>query len=39
MTASTMKNKINLSHAKALKRARELMRVTRVDMAQRLGLR
>jgi len=38
MTASTMKNKINLSHAKALKRARELMKVTRIEMAQRLGL-
>jgi transcriptional regulator with XRE-family HTH domain len=38
MTASTMKNKINLSHAKALKRARELMKVTRNEIAQRLGL-
>src|SRR5690606_22000837 len=29
---------INLSHAKALKRARELMKVTRVEMARRLNL-
>lgn len=38
MTASTLKNKINLSHAKALKRARELVKVTRIEMAQRLDL-
>ncbi|MFP5384445.1 MAG: hypothetical protein ACLGHN_00095 [Bacteriovoracia bacterium] len=38
MQASTMKDKINLSHAKALKRARELMKVTRIEMAKRLGL-
>lgn len=38
MQASTMKDKINFSHAKALKRARELMKVTRIEMARRLGL-
>ncbi|OFZ15347.1 MAG: hypothetical protein A2X86_17685 [Bdellovibrionales bacterium GWA2_49_15] len=38
MTASTLKNTMNLSHAKALKRAREMMKVTRIEMARRLGL-
>jgi len=38
MTRATLKEKINLSHAKALKRARELMKVTRVEMARRLNL-
>lgn len=38
MTTATLKEKINLSHAKALKRAREMMKVTRVEMAQRLNL-
>ncbi len=38
MQPTTLKNKINLSHAKALKRARELMKVSRVEMAKRLNL-
>lgn len=38
MQSATQKNKINLSHAKALKRARELMKVTRNEMARRLKL-
>lgn len=38
MATATLKEKINLSHAKALKRARELMKVTRVEMARRLNL-
>lgn len=38
MQPTTLKNKINLSHAKALKRARELMKVTRTQMANRLNL-
>ncbi len=38
MTTATLKEKINLSHAKALKRAREMMKMTRVEMARRLNL-
>ena len=38
MTTVTLKEKINLSHAKALKRAREMMKVTRIEMARRLNL-
>lgn len=38
MQATTLKDKLNLSHAKALKRARELMKVTRIEMARRLNL-
>lgn len=38
MTASTQKDRINLSNAKALRRCRELMKVTRNEVAQRLGL-
>ncbi len=38
MTTATLKEKINLSHAKALKRAREMMKVTRSEMARRLNL-
>ncbi|MFA5584362.1 MAG: helix-turn-helix transcriptional regulator [Bacteriovoracaceae bacterium] len=38
MTRATLKEKINLSHAKALKRAREMMKVTRIEMARRLNL-
>lgn len=38
MQATTQKEKINLSHAKALKRARELMKVTRIEMSRRLNL-
>ncbi len=38
MQSATLKEKINLSHAKALKRAREMMKVTRVEMARRLNL-
>jgi transcriptional regulator with XRE-family HTH domain len=38
MTTATLKERINLSHAKALKRAREMMKVTRVEMARRLNL-
>lgn len=38
MTKATLKEKINLSHANALKRAREMMKVTRVEMARRLNL-
>jgi hypothetical protein len=36
MTTATLKEKINLSHAKALKRAREMMKVTRIEMARNL---
>lgn len=38
MTTATLKEKINLSHAKALKRARVMMKVTRIEMARRLNL-
>jgi transcriptional regulator with XRE-family HTH domain len=38
MQPATQKQKINLSHAKALKRSRELMKVTRIEMASRLNL-
>lgn len=38
MTTATLKEKINLSHAKALKRAREMMKVTRIEMARKLNL-
>lgn len=38
MTAMTLKNKINLSHAKAIRRAREQMKITRVELARRLNL-
>ena len=37
MTRATLKEKINLSHAKALKRAREMMKVTRVEMAKNIS--
>lgn len=38
MQAPTMKEKINLSNAKALRRSRELLKVTRNELASRLGL-
>lgn len=38
MTTVTLKETMNLSHAKALKRAREMMKVTRLEMARRLSL-
>lgn len=34
----TLRNKINLSHAKALRRSRELLKVTRQELGIRLGL-
>ncbi len=38
MTAVTLKDKINLSHAKALRRSREQLKVTRVELALCLKL-
>lgn len=38
MQPATQKEKMNLSHAKALRRAREMMKVTRIEMASRLNL-
>lgn len=38
MQTATQKEKMNLSHAKALRRAREMMKVTRIEMARRLNL-
>lgn len=38
MQAKTLKNKINLSYANALRRSRELMKVTRNELALRLNL-
>lgn len=38
MTAVTLKDKINLSHAKALRRSREQFKVTRIELARRLNL-
>lgn len=38
MQATTLKDKINLSNAKALRRARELLKVTRSELAQKLKL-
>ena len=38
MTAVTLKDKINLSHAKALRRSREQLKVTRIELARRLKL-
>lgn len=38
MTAVTLKDKINLSHAKALRRSREQLKVTRIELARRLNL-
>jgi transcriptional regulator with XRE-family HTH domain len=38
MAAATLKDKINLSHAKALRRSRELMKVTRNELGDRLGI-
>ncbi|NOT79320.1 MAG: helix-turn-helix transcriptional regulator [Bacteriovoracaceae bacterium] len=38
MQPATQKEKMNLSHAKALRRAREMMKVTRIEMARRLNL-
>lgn len=36
MQATSLKNKINLSHAKALRRAREMLKVSRENLAQAL---
>ena len=38
MTATSMKEKINLSHAKAIRRSRELLKLTRTQLASRLGI-
>ncbi len=38
MQPATLKEKMNLSNAKALRRAREMMRVTRLQMSERLNL-
>jgi transcriptional regulator with XRE-family HTH domain len=38
MATATLKDKINLSHAKALRRSRELLKVTRNELGDRLGL-
>ena len=38
MTAMALKDKINLSHAKALRRSREQLKVTRIELARRLNL-
>jgi transcriptional regulator with XRE-family HTH domain len=38
MTAVTLKDKINLSHAKAIIRSREQLKVTRIELACRLNL-
>lgn len=36
MSVTTQKEKINLSHAKAIRRSRELLKVSRADLAARL---
>jgi transcriptional regulator with XRE-family HTH domain len=38
MQATTLKSKINLSHAKAIRRSREQLKVTRIELARRLKL-
>jgi transcriptional regulator with XRE-family HTH domain len=38
MQATTLKEKINLSHAKAIRRSRELLKLTRNEVALRLGI-
>lgn len=38
MKATTLKDKVNLSHAKALRRSREQLKVTRIELARRLNL-
>ena len=38
MQAATQNQRINLSNAKALKRAREVMKVTRIQLSSRLNL-
>ncbi len=38
MQPATLKEKMNLSNAKALRRAREMMKVTRLQMSTRLNL-
>jgi len=38
MQPATLKEKMNLSNAKALRRAREMMKVTRLQMATKLSL-
>lgn len=38
MTATTQKEKINLSHAKAIRRTRELLKITRNELSSRLQL-
>jgi transcriptional regulator with XRE-family HTH domain len=38
MQPATLKEKMNLSNAKALRRAREMMKVTRLQMSKRLNL-
>lgn len=38
MQATTLKNRINLSHAKAIRRSRELLKLTRKEMASRLEI-
>ena len=38
MQATTLKDKVNLSHAKALRRSREQLKVTRIELARRLNL-
>jgi len=38
MQPATLKEKMNLSNAKALRRAREMMKVTRLEMATKLSL-
>lgn len=38
MQATTLKNRINLSHAKAIRRSRELLKLTRKEVGLRLGI-
>lgn len=38
MATATLKDRINLSHAKALRRSRELLKVTRNELGDRLGI-
>jgi transcriptional regulator with XRE-family HTH domain len=38
MQAMSLRNKINLSQAKALRHSRELLKVTRIELARRLNL-
>ncbi|HXH76688.1 MAG TPA: helix-turn-helix transcriptional regulator [Bacteriovoracaceae bacterium] len=38
MQATTLKIRINLSHAKAIRRSRELLKLTRKELASRLGI-